>query len=293
MSGAMTLPSSATLIEEPAGYPVLVIDHPTASGRIALNGGHVMEWVPKGEKPVLYMSPLATLETGKAIRGGVPVCWPWFGSHPTEATQPAHGFARLIPWTVGAVTEELTGVTLEFLLRDSEATIPFWPHRFELRLEVKIGATLGLALNAKNTGDTEWSMTGALHTYLSVADVAKAAVIGLDGSFYVESRLSAERVQQSGPVYFDREVDRNYESSGTVSLLDRVGGRTLVVEKGGSQTTVVWNPWIEKSQRLTDLPDDAYHSFVCVEALSSLPEMVTLAPGEEHTLSQRLHLQSL
>jgi glucose-6-phosphate 1-epimerase len=94
-------------------------------------------------------------------------------------------------------------------------------------------------------------------------------------------------------VHFDQEVDRNYESCGTVSLIDRAGGRTLVVEKGGSQTTVVWNPWIEKSQRLADLPDDAYHSFVCVEALSSLPEMITLAPGEEHTLSQRIHVQSL
>lgn len=289
----MTLPPSVTLIEEPAGYPVLVINHPTASGRIALNGAHVMEWVPKGEKPALYMSPLATLETGKPIRGGVPVCWPWFGPHPTEAAQPAHGFARLVPWTVGVVTEGLMGVTLEFLLQDSEATVPFWPHRFELRLEVKMGATLSLALNVKNTGDTEWSMTGALHTYLSVMDVREAAVIGLDDSYYVESRLSPERIEQSGPVYFDREVDRNYESRGTVRLLDRAGRRTVVVEKGGSRSTVVWNPWIEKSQRLADLPDDAYPFFVCVEAVNSAPGIVNLGPGEEHTLSQRLRLQSI
>ncbi|MEN9535625.1 MAG: hypothetical protein RIR37_898 [Verrucomicrobiota bacterium] len=289
----MTLPPTVTLIDEPAGYPVLVIDHPTASGRIALNGAHVMEWVPKGQKPVLYMSPLAKLETGKAIRGGVPLCWPWFGPRATGANQPAHGFVRLLPWTLGAVTEEPAGVNLEFLLRDSEATNAIWPQRFELRLEVKMGATLSLKLTAKNTGDTEWSMIGALHTYLSVADVAEAALTGLDGNFYVEPRLSAERVQQSGPVHFDKEVDRNYESCGTVSLIDRAGGRALVVEKGGSQTTVVWNPWIEKTQRLADLPDDAYHSFVCVEALSSLPQMITLAPGEEHTLSQRIHVESL
>ena len=142
---------------------------------------------------------------------------------------------RLLPWTVGTVTEELTGVTLEFLLRDSEATLPFWPHRFELRLEVKMGATLSLALHIKNTGDTEWSMTGALHTYLCVQDVREAAVMGLDDSYYVESRLSPERIEQSGPVYFDREVDRNYQSRETVRLLDRVGRRTVVVEKGRSR----------------------------------------------------------
>lgn len=287
----MPLPPSVTLIEEPAGYPVLVINHPAATGRIALNGAHVMDWTPKGEKPVLYMSPLAELETGKPIRGGVPVCWPWFGPHPTDAALPAHGFARLLPWSVGTVTEDLTGVTLELMLQDSEASLPFWKHRFELRLEVRMGAALSLALNVKNTGQTEWSMTGALHTYLCVQDVREAAVLGLDDSYFVESRLSPERVEQSGPVYFDREVDRNYDSRGKVLLLDRLGRRTVVVEKGGSRSTVVWNPWIEKSQRLPDLPDDAYPFFVCIEAVNSAPHDVVIPPGGEHVLSQRLRLQ--
>lgn len=263
-----------------------------ASGRIALNGAHVMEWTPKGSKPVLYMSPLAVLEPSKAIRGGIPICWPWFGPHPTDASQPAHGFVRNLMWTVGNVSENLTGVTLEFLLSDGPDSMPCWPHPFSLRLEIKMGVTLSVDLHITNTGASEWSMTGALHTYLCVDDVRDAAVMGLDDSYYVESRLSPDRIEQSGPVYFDREVDRLYDSRDTVRLMDRKGRRTVVVDKGGSRATVVWNPWIEKSQRLNDLPDDAYPFFVCIEAANAGHQIINLGPGEEHTLSQRLRLQS-
>ncbi|WP_395719236.1 D-hexose-6-phosphate mutarotase [Prosthecobacter sp.] len=287
----MNLPPSVTLIEEPAGYPVLVINHAAASGRIALNGAHVMEWTPAGEKPVLYMSPQALLEPGKAIRGGVPVCWPWFGPHPMESDKPAHGFVRNLMWEIGEVTENFAGVKLQFHLRDSDASRAFWPHAFELRFEVKMGAQLGMALHIKNTSAEAWSMTGALHTYLCVEDVTEAAVIGLDDAFYVESRLSPERIEQSGPVYFDREVDRNYESRDTVRLLDKKGRRTIVVEKSGSRATIVWNPWIDKSKRLADLPDDAYPHFVCIEAANAVPDVIAMPPGKEHVLEQRLRVQ--
>lgn len=287
----MTLPNSVRLVEEPAGYPVLIIDHAAAQGRIALNGAHVMEWTPKGEKPVLYMSPDALLEPGKAIRGGIPVCWPWFGPHPTDSSQAAHGFVRNLFWTVGEVAEDAAGVTLNFHLSDSDETRGFWPYAFELRFEVKMGAQLSVELHIKNTDSSPWSMTGALHTYLCVEDVREAAVIGLDDAYYVESRLSPERIEQSGPVYFDREVDRNYESRDTVRLLDRKGGRTIVVEKSGSRATIVWNPWVEKSKRLADLPDEAYFGFVCIEAANAVPDVVAMHPGKEHVLTQKLTVQ--
>ncbi len=287
----MTLPNSVRLVEEPAGYPVLVIDHGSAKGRIALNGAHVMEWRPAGEKPVLYMSPDALLEEGKPIRGGIPVCWPWFGPHPTDSTQPAHGFVRGMMWTVGQVVENMAGVTLQFHLKDSEASRAVWPHAFELMLEVKMGAQLSIALHIKNTGTEAWSMTGALHTYFCVADIRETAVIGLDDAFYVESRLSPERIEQSGPITFDREVDRNYESRDTVRILDRKGARTLVVEKSGSRATIVWNPWIEKSKRLPDLPDEAYFGFLCIEAANAAPDVVAMHPGKEHVLAQKVIVQ--
>jgi len=293
MSGRMTLPPAVSLIEEPAGFPILVIHHAAATGRIALNGAQVMEWTPAGEKPVLYMSPQALLEPGKAIRGGIPVCWPWFGGHPTEADKPAHGFVRNLLWSVGEVSENRAGVSVDLHLIDSAESRAYWPHRFELRFEIKMGAQLSIALHIKNTAAATWSMTGALHTYLCVDDVTQAAVIGLDDAFYVESRLSPERIEQSGPVYFDREVDRNYDSRDTVRLLDKSGGRTVVVEKSGSRATIVWNPWIEKSTRLSDLPDDAYPHFVCIEAANAAPNIITLEPAQEHELSQRLSVQRL
>lgn len=287
----MTLTPSVSLVEDPQGYPVLDIRHRSVSGRAALNGAHVLQWTPEGERPVLYMSPDALFEAGKPVRGGVPVCWPWFGPHPGNPTLPAHGFARLVPWTVDAVTEDSSGVTLHFLLRESETTLNCWPHRFELRLEVRLGKELDLVLQARNTGETPWEMSGALHTYLGVEDARMAQVLGLEESHYVESRLSPRRVIQEGPVVFDREVDRNYESAGAVTLVDPAGGRTLVVTKNGSGSTVVWNPWIEKSIRLPDLPDDAYSRFVCVEAAITAPAVV-LPPGGTHALSQRLSLRS-
>lgn len=285
------LPSSVSIIEEISDYPILEVNHSMASGRIALNGAHVMSWIPKGSKPVLYMSPQAALEPGKAIRGGIPICWPWFGPHPTDHSLPSHGFVRNLMWTLVNASENLTGVTLEFTLSSSELSLPIWPHSFSLRLEVKMGTTLSIDLHITNTDTSEWPMTGALHTYLCVDDVREAAVMGLDDSFYVESRLSPERIEQSGPIYFDREIDRLYDSRNTVRLMDRTGRRTVVVDKGGSRATVVWNPWIEKSQRLNDLPDDAYPYFVCIEAANAGHQIITLPPGENHTLSQRLRIQ--
>jgi glucose-6-phosphate 1-epimerase len=287
----MTLPSSVTLIEEPAGYPVLVINHRTAVGRVALNGAHVMEWTPAGGAPVLYMSPLAVLEKGQPIRGGIPVCWPWFGAHPTDEALPGHGFARLMEWRLEMAVEDLTGVKLVLSLRDSEATRAYWPHAFELTLTIQMGARLGVELTVKNPGAEAWVMTGALHTYLAVADVSAVAVLGLDDSYYVESRLSPERIEQSGPLYFEGEVDRRYESRDTVRLLDRQGKRTVAVEKSGSGVTVVWNPWIEKSKRLSDLPDEAYPHFVCIEAANADANAITVLPGAEHVLAQRLKME--
>jgi len=286
----MTLPPSVSLVEEPVGYPILVIDHTAAKGRIALNGAHVMEWTPAGEKPVIYMSPLAMLAKGKAIRGGIPVCWPWFGGHPDDPAKQAHGFARNMMWSVGEVTEDLASVTLKFHLADDEASLSLWPHRFELCLEVTMGETFSVALHIKNTGEEGWKMSGALHTYLCVEDVTGASVHGLDGTSFVEIRLSPERIAQSGPVIFDQEVDRNYQSSETLSLVDTKGARSIIVEKSGSRSTIVWNPWIEKSKKLGDLPDDAYPHFVCIEAANAPPDIVEVAPGEVHVLSQRLRV---
>ncbi len=289
----MTLPPSVSLIEEPAGYPVLVVEHAAATGRIALNGAHVTDWIPEGHDPVLYMSANAILETGKPIRGGIPVCWPWFGPHSTDSTKPAHGFVRQMAWEVDVARESDTGVDIVLKLQDSTETKAFWPHSFQVRMHVHMGASLQVSLQAQNTGSTAWIMTGALHTYLNVEDVRKISIHGLHGTQYVEGRLSQDKRPQSGTIIIDQEVDRMYISDATVIVHDPLWKRELVIEKAGSLATVVWNPWIEKSKRLADLPDEAYPEFICVEAANAREDVVTVQPGHEHLLTQRIEVRKL
>lgn len=289
----MTLPPSVTLIEEPAGYPVLVIEHAAAMGRIALNGAHVTDWIPEGHDPVLYMSADAILEPGKPIRGGIPVCWPWFGPHPTDSTKPAHGFVRQMAWEVDVARESDAGVDIVLKLQDSAESKAFWPHSFQVRMHVHMGATLQVSLQAQNTGTSAWTMTGALHTYLNVEDVRKISIHGLHGTQYVEGRLSPDKRPQSGMIIIDQEVDRMYISDATVIVHDPLWKRELVIEKAGSLATVVWNPWIEKSKRLADLPDEAYPEFLCIEAANAGEDVVTVQPGQEHLLTQRIEVRKL
>lgn len=289
----MTLPSSVSLIEEPAGYPILVIEHAAASGRIALNGAHVMDWIPEGHDPVLYISADAVLETGKPIRGGIPVCWPWFGPHPSDASKPAHGFVRQMLWEVDAARESESEVELVLKIADSDATKALWPHAFTARLHVRMGAHLEVTLQVANTGDAPWKMTGALHTYLNVEDVRKISIHGLHGTQYVEGRLSPDKRPQHGPVVIDQEVDRLYVSDATIIVHDPKWGREILLEKGGSLATVVWNPWIEKSKRLADLPDEAYPEFLCIEAANAGEDVVEVAPGHEHLLMQRIDVRKI
>lgn len=289
----MTLPPSVTLAEDPAGYPVLIIEHASATGRIALNGAHVTDWIPEGHDPVLYMSAEAVLEVGKPIRGGIPVCWPWFGPHPADSSKPAHGFVRQMLWEVDAARETETAVEIVLRLSDSAATKAFWPQAFSARLHVHMGATLQVTLQATNTGTTAWSMTGALHTYLNVEDVRKVSIHGLHGTQYVEGRLSPDKRPQHGPLAIDQEVDRMYVSDATVIVHDPLWKRELVIEKAGSLATVVWNPWIEKSKRLADLPDEAYPEFLCIEAANAGEDVVTVQPGQEHLLMQRIEVRKL
>ena len=280
-----------TQVEIAPGYPVLEIEHPAASARIALHGGHVMDWIPTGEEPILYMSPEAAIEQGKPIRGGIPVCWPWFGPHPTDAEKPAHGFVRTQMWKLDEVTSTIDRVEVALSLGGGDATRAMWPREFALQLRVSVGEQLEVALIIRNPGDSAWTMTGALHTYLRVADVTKAIIRGLHGTQFIEGRLSPEKRLQSGPIKIDQEVDRLYISDATVEVEDVAGSRTLVIEKAGSRSTVVWNPWIEKSKRLSDLPGDAYPRFLCVEAANAGEDSITLKAGGEHRLVTRLRVR--
>ena len=273
-------------------FPILKIDHPLASASIAQQGAHLIEWTPAGHAPVLYVSPTALFQKGKAIRGGVPICWPWFGPHPSDATMPAHGLVRGRPWQLVSHHEDETGAHLTYRFVASEETTTLWPQPFSLILEMHLGKELQLSLHTENTGTSAFPLTSALHTYLAVSDLRTVTVKGLDGVPYHEAITQPPDHLQSGDVIIDREVDRIYATGGPLVLHDPTCGRKIVVRSAGSQSCVVWNPWTEKSKSLTDLPDEDYLRFLCLETTNAGADVITLAAGESHTLTVNISVSS-
>jgi len=272
------------------GYPILVIDNSQATARIALHGAHVMDWSPKGEKSAIYLSPDAIYREGKAIRGGIPVCAPWFNAHPNDSSKPAHGFMRNRFWELSEITESAEATIVVFTLQHSEETLELWPHEFTARLSVTISKELRVELSFTNEGSEPCVFGGALHTYLTVDDVRTSEITGLDGASYLNTVGGHSADVQMGDVLFDQELDRIYESSSTISLRSMACEKSIEIGKAGSKSTVVWNPWIEKSKSMGDLPDDAYLSFICIEAANAHKDLVSIQQGETHILSTTINL---
>ena len=269
------------------GLVVARIANSYAQTAIALQGAHVMAFQPNGERPVIWMSPAAQLAPGKSMRGGVPVCWPWFGAHATESNFPAHGFARTVPWQIAA-SEALpdggTRVTLD--LPQSAMPTAQWPHACRLQLVVTVGKTLALELITENTGNAAFEISEALHTYFAISDVDNIRITGLEGCAYLDKVDDFRRKTQSGAVTVTSEVDRVYINTEADCLIeDRGLKRRIRIAKRGSRSTVVWNPWIEKTMKMGDLGSDTgYRGMVCVESANAAENTISVAPGATHSL---------
>jgi glucose-6-phosphate 1-epimerase len=272
------------------GMPRAVIRTQLSYAELYLHGAHVTGFCPQGGQPVLWLSEAASFRPDKAIRGGIPVCWPWFGPHPSDPTLPQHGFARTSDWTVSG-TAELPGgeIEIRLRLRDDENTRKLWPYAFQLQLRVVAGTSLELELLTANTGTEPVEVGGALHTYFLVGDAGEISIDGLDGRRYMD-QLDGHRIKETrGTVKVEGEVDRIYLDAADQCLIDDpVLNRWIRMEKSGSNTTVVWNPWEDKSRRMADFPDEGYRSMVCIEATNAADDVRVLRPGQEHTLSQTI-----
>ena len=271
------------------GYPILTVDHPLVKARVALHGAHLLEWTPVGH-PVLYLSPDAIYRNGKAVRGGIPICWPWFGPHPTRPELPAHGLARTRAWELADAEEDADGVTLRFNLPDDDDTRKLWPEPFALELTMRLGSKLEMSLLMENHAHHPITISSALHTYLAVGDIRQIFLTGLEGANYLDEVGQPTERTQAGEIRFASEVDRIYAAAPAVTVHDPVFERRLRITPTGSGSTVVWNPWIEKSRKLTDLPDDDYQRFVCVETTNAWQDLVKLEPGDCHTLGMTLEV---
>ncbi len=267
-----------------AGLPIVALVNPYGSCEVSLYGGHVLDYRPTGHLPVLFTSKQAVYEPGKPIRGGIPVCWPWFGPCQDKA-QPQHGFARTLQWGLQA-TEYTADVTeLRLTLSDSEQTRRTWPYAFDLTLRIWLDQSLNLALTTVNRDTRSFTLTQAFHPYFRVRQIMDATVHGLDNAPYSDL-VTGLTATQKGLVNIRSETDRVYTPAELACVLhDPAIGRAIALTYSGAKRLVIWNPWIDKARTLSDFGDDEYTRMLCIEPANTADDAVTLAPGEQHTLS--------
>lgn len=267
------------------GLEAVRVRSPHASGLVYLQGAHIAAWQPAGHEPVIWMSPNAVYAPGKALRGGIPICFPWFGANAEHPKFPAHGFARTREWQYRGAKERSERVELEFVLTSDEHTRPLFPYSFNAVLRVAFGATLEIELVVSNTGGEPFAFEEALHSYFAVSDVRQATVAGLEGASFADKvQGMAVRTQTESALGFSGETDRVYDSAATCTIADPKGNRSLVITKRNSSATVVWNPGREKAAQMSDLGADAWPAMLCVESANVGKSQIRLSPGESHVL---------
>lgn len=287
------LPEGLTV--EHGDAPRLVIDTPACRGAVHLDGATVTSWVPAGQDEVLFVSSESKFGAGVAIRGGVPLCAPWFGTGRTKNKEPQHGFFRLVRWSLVSAHRDGDAVTVVLELPplstlDGVPGVDQVPSDLKAQYTVTFGSTLRMQLSI--TSPTESiELEDALHTYFRICDIHTVRLEGLDGSRYADKAPGGRAVNaQSGDVEFKRETDRVYASPETVTIVD--GDRRIGVAKAGSASTVVWNPWERKAAAMTDFADGEWTGMVCVETANALAGHVKLEAGDTHTLSATISVEA-
>jgi glucose-6-phosphate 1-epimerase len=235
---------------------ILHIDHPLCTATILRQGGQLISYIPTGSSDILWSSDISHYKSGKAFRGGVPICWPWFG----KAQTPAHGFARLMPWELIRRDDSDNGVHLEFRLTDTPQTREIWPHPFTLILQMHLGITCEIQLHI----DAPIPTTGALHTYLSTSDIAHSHIEGLGNSYIDSLQENTMVTAEESMLQIHSEVDRIYTHPQDENILTTTEQTLRLIHQGHSDV-VVWNPWIERSAEIADMDRDDYLHMVCIE----------------------------
>jgi glucose-6-phosphate 1-epimerase len=282
------------------GLPVVEIQNSQASATICLQGAHLLSWIPGDEEEVIWLSEAAKFNPGKAIRGGIPICWPWFGAHGSATEEarpdfPAHGFVRTANWKV-ICTEALDGdsTRITFTTEPQPENAHMWPAGTNLQLQVTIGKKLEMELITHNNGSEQVTIGQALHTYFRVGDVNNVLVHGLEDTVYLDKLEAFKRKQQIGPITISEEVDRIYlDTTNDCVIEDRSLKRNIIIIKCGSNSTVVWNPWRETASKMGDLGADGYKTMLCVESCNAATDVVTIEPGKAHHLWVQYDVQEI
>lgn len=284
----------ARVVQGNGGLTTVRVETPAASGEMYLHGAHVTSWQPARGQEILFRSPHSRWQDGRAIRGGVPICFPWFGDKADDPHAPAHGFVRTKEWQLESITHNDDAVMVSMFTESGEDTRKWWPTDFRLVYRATFGAELTLELIATNTGSAPLRFEEALHAYFNVGDARQARVSGLDGVHYLDKTDAFREKTQAGEVAITSETDRVYlDTECPLELRDPVLQRRITVEKENSRTTVVWNPWVEKARELSDLGEDQWTRMLCIESSNVGDFAIDLAPGQQHVMMATVSVSQL
>ena len=277
------------------GLPIIQCRTAGGESRLLVQGAQLVEWAPHGQPPVVWLSPDAKWIPGKSPRGGIPICWPWFGPHDTREEYPPHGIVRAATWELIKATLLVDeSHRLHFRWAPQSSHSDYWPFNTPLEVRYTLGEALEIELVTRNDSTEDLTLTEALHTYFGVADVREITIRGLEGFDYIDKVDDGRRKQQSGPITMTGETDHIYLSTQADCLIqDPLLNRTIRIEKRGSRSTVVWNPWEDKAKRLGDLGENDYLKMVCVESGNVADDRITLKPGEQHRLWVRYSVAAI
>lgn len=286
------IPCIAAFTDTPGGLVRIDLTPALSKAQIYLHGAHVASFQPSGAEPVLFLSRLSQFEKDKPIRGGVPVIFPWFGPRAGNPDSPAHGFARTMTWEVESLTcADGASVELVLVLESNDVTCAQWPHDFTLRHRISVGSELTMVLEVTNRSGALFSFEEALHTYFTISDIHDVIATGFEGAEYLDKAHAARRkTQDFSPIRITEETDRLYLNTRTTCVVEDPGmSRRIIVEKAGSDSTVLWNPWSAKAARLADLGDE-WPGMICIETVNAAENSVTLEAGATHEMRATVRL---
>ena len=267
--------------------PIVEIKNDQATAIISLQGAHVLSWIPVNNEDVIWLSKDAKFSEGKSVRGGIPLCWPWFGAHESENAFPAHGFARTVLWDVvdtKRVSAGETQITFRLNTNECEENIKkMWPQATTAEYKITISKTLSMELTTHNKSDESIMIGQALHTYFNVGDISQTKIYGLEDKTYLDKTEGFNSKIQSGPINIDKEVDRVYINTADDVIIDN-SKRKIAIKKQGSHSTVVWNPWKEVADKMGDLGKEGYRQMLCVESANAAEDIISIKAGESYSL---------
>jgi glucose-6-phosphate 1-epimerase len=275
----------AKVVEGNGGLPKVSITTRAAVAEMYLHGATVTSWKPSGAEDVLFLSSESRWAEGHAIRGGVPICFPWFRANADDPKAPAHGFVRTKAWQLESIVKDGDAVTVSMFTVSDEGTKKWWPADFRLVHRARFGSELSQELELTNSGTSSLRFEEALHAYLRIGHIEKAQVVGLKTVHYLDNTDSNQDKIQNGEVMIDSETDRAYlNTRRAIELVDPSLGRRIRVAKENSLTTVVWNPWKQKAQAMSHLGDNEWTEMICLETSNVCDFAVVLAPGQQQRM---------